>query len=148
MEMNAYISYIIYPLIYEFIGWPLCKKHFKYIRFVVPPPPKRHPGKREKHLNLWHMAMSQNSGALRKPKKQRQWIYVNVPSNPPIMVTKGLDPSTKKNIEGILATQLLLLPHQPQPQWDCRQQSPPGKWVWWWLPVPTHLIWIPKKQVN
>ena len=50
MEMNAYISYIIYPLIYEFIGWPLCKKHFKYIRFVVPPPPK---GIQVKEKNIW-----------------------------------------------------------------------------------------------
>jgi hypothetical protein len=41
----------------------LCaKKHLKYIRFVVPPPPKG-----ETYLNLGHMAMSQNSGALRKP---------------------------------------------------------------------------------
>ena len=42
MEMNAYISYIIYPLIYEFIGGPLCKKHLiKIYTFCGAPTPQK-----------------------------------------------------------------------------------------------------------
>ena len=140
MEMYAYISYIIYELnwidlwIYRLTS---VQKTLKIYTFCCAPTPKRR--------NISESGTHGYESKLWCPSKTLKTETVNLckcalqSSN---YGNRRIWHIHKKIIEGILATQLLSLPPQPQPQWDCRQQSPPGKWVWWWLPVPRHLIWI------